>query len=241
METYINLSKAFAYIDNKKKIDSVELISDIDRQLVLNNLEKNMDSLPLPQPFICVNEPMEEENWSKLPPYDKKKILELKNLICKQKPMVIPALLKYREKYPNVPAIYNYLAAAYGNYGQEDKCYKICIETRKKFPNYLFGKTILGEYYLRRFEQNKIPEIFENKFEIYMHYPETIKKFHTTAVLSFYTVIGSYFARSENIKRALMSYFHIVDIFGKDHYGTIRLADEIAFGEINKLMNHINI
>ena len=70
------------------------------------------------------------------------------------------------------------------------KYYSTLVETREKFPDYLFGRISMAEYYLSKEEFRKIPGLLDNKFEITQHYPKETEAFHISAVRSFYYITG---------------------------------------------------
>jgi len=125
---------------------------------------------------------------------------------------VITELTNYKEKYLNIPTIYNYLTIAYNYANQTDKYYESLIETVEKFPGYIFGKISLSEYYLNNNEFNKIPGLLDNKFEIAQHFPPGTKVFHISAVRGFYYITGRYFAKAGKIEKAYKSYFLLSDL-----------------------------
>ncbi|MDQ6989433.1 MAG: hypothetical protein Q9M19_06080, partial [Mariprofundaceae bacterium] len=77
-----------------------------------------------------------------------------------------------------------------------------------------------------------IPEIFGQKLQLYMHYPDSGENpiFHSAEVQSFYTVIGRYYARNAQLARALKCYFIVENA---DHEGPHLegLAKEIFIAE----------
>jgi tetratricopeptide (TPR) repeat protein len=229
---YINQFKLIQYIVEGRKLDSKKLLAEVDREKIINALKKNKKGLP--RCFNCSNEPIEEENWAKIPINDKKKLWKIYRGLQKSPEKQLPKLLELKKKYPNVPAIYNYIGIAYANCKQNEKYFNTITETLQKFPNYLFGKTALAEYYLNHNEYKQIPKIFDDKFEIYMHFPPTVKIFHVSEIRAFYSVIGNYYARVNKQARALFCYF-LLEGIDPSHFSTRKLGDEIILQEIDKL------
>ncbi|MDI6792756.1 MAG: hypothetical protein QME81_07825 [bacterium] len=127
----------------------------------------------------------------------------------------------------------NTIGIAYVYSHQEHKYFETILETTERFPEYLFGKTCLVEYYLNHHEHQKVPKILDGKFELWQHYP-TVEMFHVSEVRSFFNVVGIYFARVNKIARALYHYSILADI-DPDHPATKRVGDEIILKEIDHL------
>jgi tetratricopeptide (TPR) repeat protein len=219
-----------------EKPDSRKLLAQVDKQQVVNSIRKSKSGLPKPINFT--DEPMEEENFAKLPHKVKRRLWRIYGKLTTSPREQLPELLKLRAKYPNVPAIYNYLSICYANSGQNDKFYDTVRETLEKFPDYLFGKISFAEYYLNKGDYKKIPEILEGKLELHQHYPKDVNLFHISEVRSFYSVVGCYYARANKIARALLYYFLLEEI-DPEHYATQRLGNEIISIEIKKIRQRI--
>ncbi len=167
---------------------------------------------------------------------EKKKIVRLNEEIKKSKDLdsVIRDLESYKTKYPNVPTIYNYLGIAYQRTNQQKKYYRSLIETTEKFPDYIFGKISLAEYYLSDKKIKRIPDLLDNKFEITQHFPSETDAFHISAVRGFYYITGRYFANVGKIEMAYKSYFLLSDL-DNDHITTEILGQEIIGYELRVL------
>lgn len=233
---YINLAKLFAAIDRGEKPDHIEMLSEIDRAEVARQLMKTKEGIP--RDFVCSDKPKEEKNLSKLPHHDKQRIWEVYEKMKRGIGNLLPELLKLREEYPEVPAIYNYIALAFAYEGQNENYFKTLVTTVNKFPDYLFGKTALAEYYLNKGEYKKVAKILNNKFEIQMHFPDTDEIFHISEVQSFYGTVGRYCVKANKMSRAIYCYFIIADI-DQNHGIVNQLGDEIVFSEINKMKNNM--
>jgi tetratricopeptide (TPR) repeat protein len=234
MMSYINRFELIKAIMNGVHLDQAQLISTVDRQKVLSKIYKSEPELQDIGKFIITDNPIEEENWSKMAGKDKEKILKLNSKLKKSINLdkVIIELTNYKEKYHNVPTIYNYLTIAYHNTNQTKKYYESLIETVEKFPNYLFGKISLSEYYLNNNEFNKIPRLLDNKFEITQHFPPGTDIFHISAVRGFYFITGRYFAKAGKIEKAYKSYFLLSDL-DNNHQTTEILGQEILSYELD--------
>jgi len=232
---YINQFELIkAILDHKSGyLDYKALISTVNRDQIMKRIEKTNPELKGIGSFFITEEPIEEENWSKLPKRDKKRILRLNEKIKKSEDLaiVIKDLLGYKLKYPDVPTIYNYLGIAYERASKQKNYLRVLIETRKKFPDYIFGKISLAEYYLSANRYKKIPALLDNKFEITQHFPTGTEAFHISAVRGFYYITGWYFALVGKIELAYKSYFLLSDL-DKDYPTNEILANAIINYEI---------
>jgi len=217
------------YFDHKK------LLSTIDRNKVIKKNEKNYPEIIKYGKFHITESPIEEEKWALINESDKKRILKLNEKIKKSSNLgkVIKELIEYKTKYPNVPAIYNYLGIAYERTSQTKKYYDTLIETKEKFPDYVFGKIALSEYYLNSNKYKKIAVVFDNKFEITQHFPAETYVYHVSAVRGFYYVIGRYFLNIGKIEMAYKSYFLLSDI-NINHITTEILGQELLAYELHE-------
>ena len=95
--------------------DRVQLFSTVNRQQIFNRINKYKPELREIGKFNITDNPVEEENWSKMSGKDKKKILKLNTKVRKSINLdkVIKELTNYRVKYPNVPTIYPGRAVRY--------------------------------------------------------------------------------------------------------------------------------
>ena len=211
-----------------------KLLLTADRELISRKIRKLKTIFNRPENLLITEEPMQEENWSKVPENDKASINKLSQKLKKGNTNVLDELLEFKRKYPNVPALNNYLGICYQQKNEQEKYVSILFETVKEFPNYLFGKTALAEYYLITGEFDKIPAILKNKFALSQHFPPGTKVFHISAVRSFYFVIGKYFVRSGIIELAYKSYYLISDL-DPTHIMAKVLGREIVEYEIQEL------
>lgn len=233
---YINTFLLIKDIISGKKPDAKEFLAGVNREEVLSSIRKTKAGLP--QPFKVTWEPVEEENFAKLPRSAKTNLMQILEKLPQFAGEQLPALLELKEKFPNVPLIHNYLGLAYAYTGQMEKHFQTISETAEKFPRYFFAKIALAEYYLNRNEHQKVPGIFDNKFELYQHFPPNTPVFHISEARAFYSIIGIYYARANKLPRALLCFFTLESI-DPDHAATQRLADEIILKEIEKLMHKI--
>jgi len=101
--------------------------------------------------------------------------------------------------------LYNHLARAYSLFGDHKKVEEVVIEEYRKFPNYLFARINYAQICLFSREFEKIPEIFDNKFDLKLLYPDR-SVFHVSEVMNFNSVMGTYFALNGNMTTTKVYY-----------------------------------
>ncbi|MCU7489950.1 MAG: hypothetical protein HF309_04120 [Ignavibacteria bacterium] len=129
-------------------------------------------------------------------------LLEELHFMSKESPRrAIRKLRTAISQYPNVPEFYNYLyIAARLAYG-EIESFKVTLKALEKFPDYFFAKMGLAEHFLDTGELEKIPEIFNNKFDIKQLLPGR-EVFHISEVQAFLAILIQYYAKSDNFGAA---------------------------------------
>ena len=231
---YINRFQLIHEMVQEKPLDAKKLLVNVDKRAVIQALQKTKEGVP--KSFKYTDEPMEEENLSKIPQNDKEHLWDIYENIKEYPDKVLPQLLELQKKYPQVPCIYNYLATTYAYLKQDQRYLSMLNETIRRFPEYLFGKISLAEYYLNHNDHRRVPGIFSGKFEIYQHYPTRVEIFHISEVRGFYGVVGRYFARSNKLARALFCYFTLYEI-DPESWVVRQLGEEIIMKEVDNLRN----
>lgn len=179
--------------------------------------------------YEIIYEPLEDKYSSLESPELKKELAELYELSEEKPRQVIARLLKLKEQYPNIPRIYNYIARTYSILGETGKTLKIVYENYKKNPDYLFGRINYAEICLQNKEFDIIPEIFDNKFDLKLLYPER-DKFHASEALGFFGITGIYFAEIGNLETA-KRHLQIIEKLESKNYITKRLKSKILMAE----------
>lgn len=142
--------------------------------------------------YEITDEPTRNPAIERLPQSVKDQLAELYERTVFQKPREAIAILQpLLERYPDVPQIYNYLHIAYKQLGDQDNSQRVLKETLERFPDYLFGRIAYAQDCLQRGEPEKVPEIFDGKYELKLLYPER-ERFHISEVMSFYAVMAWY-------------------------------------------------
>ena len=78
----------------------------------------------------------------------------------------VDILEKLKEKYPNIPQVFNLLGLAYSELGNKTKANEIAEENYLKNPDYLFAKINYAELFIHKKQFEKIPPIFDNKLDL---------------------------------------------------------------------------
>lgn len=213
-------------------IDYDKLINTVDWNRIKQEQDKSLPKL------LCTNSPMEEENFAKLPEAIKDKLQELGQTVAFQPEFVLNQLQVLKKDYPNIPMIYNILGNAHMVMGNVELFYQTNKEAATKFPHYLFAKTSLADYYLRKEQFDEFYKLFQGKFHIHQHFPETKKAYHVSEVRSFYSVVGIYHAVTGNISQALWCYHLMTQIEGKTSHSN-RVAQAVVMAEMKLVLEKL--
>ncbi|BCG63391.1 MAG: hypothetical protein methR_P1101 [Methyloprofundus sp.] len=149
-------------------------------------------------------EPITKE-VNKLPKNILKQMDELNFQIYNEPQEAIPKLLVLKDKYPDAPILYNYLAKAYGNVRDFAAMEEVCIENYANNPSYLFAKINYAQMCLNKRDYEKVAEIFDNKFDLKLLYPDR-NEFHITEFEGFTGVMCEYYYQAGESDAAKLSY-----------------------------------
>jgi tetratricopeptide (TPR) repeat protein len=145
--------------------------------------------------YEITDEPIQELAYQRLPKAVKKKLGNLYQMAHRDPQRAIPELIELQNKYPRVPPIYNYLAVAYSYAGEHEKAEQITQENIRKNPDYLFARINQAQLLLAKKEYDKIPDVFEHKYDLQQLYPKR-RKFHISEVANFMGIMGFYFSKT---------------------------------------------
>jgi len=220
------------------KLDCEKHLKRITPDDVIANLRRKRATPPLNGEFFITDEPLEEENFAKLPQNIKDNLDEIHSAFNNENKTVnkknLKILFELKKSYPCVPVIYNYIAVVYTHLGDKEKMYQTIMETRDKFPDYLFGKIALADYYIQNNLHDKIPGAFGNKLEIYLCNPKKSKLYHLSEVRAFYSIVGQYYVFKDKIDHALLCYLLLKQI-DEEHPVTVLLGRRIVIHELEKI------
>jgi tetratricopeptide (TPR) repeat protein len=208
----------------------------VQREVAASRKEK------LPK-LLITNEPMEEENFAQLPESVKEQLQMLGKAVTQQPEFVLSQVEVLKKNYPDVPNIYSIEANACMLLGDVERHFKINKEAVEKFPDYIFAKIALAEYYLRKEMTDEIKELFQGKFHIHHHYsPSDDGFYHISEIRAFYSIIGMYYATIGKIAQALDCYSMLVKLEGKTA-SSGRLAQAVVMAEMKIVIEgvkHLN-
>jgi tetratricopeptide (TPR) repeat protein len=169
--------------------------------------------------YEITDEPIPEPSVERLPEPVKDQLETLHNEVLLQKPEKALAVLKpLSEQYPDVPQLYNYLHAAYRQLDDQTNAQRVLQETLERFPDYLFGRVAYANDCLQRGEIEKVPEIFNNKYDLKLLYPKR-RRFHISEVLGFCATMAWYFHSLGEFDRAQM-YYELMRQLDPEHRNT---------------------
>ena len=130
-----------------------------------------------------------------------------------------------RYRYPDTPILYNYLAMAYSQVRDFSAMEEVCIENYAENPNYLFAKLNYAHMCIDRGDYEKIPEIFDNKFDLKLLYPDRYE-FHVTEFEGFTGVMCIYYHKIGENDAAKLSYDSLKKVS----------PDSLIFKRVHKLL-----
>jgi tetratricopeptide (TPR) repeat protein len=161
-----------------------------------------------------------DTGWN-MPPELLEQLPDLHATIKSNPQKAVDILEKLKEKYPNVPQIFNLLGLAYSELGNKTKAYDIAKENYLKNPEYLFAKINYAELFIHKKQFEKIPPIFDNKLDLKLLYPHR-DVFHLSEVAAFYGLIGLYYVFTNDMELANSCYKIMENVY-PDHPSTKRL------------------
>lgn len=221
-------------LSRSKNIDFDKLINTVDWDRVQREQPRD-GSLPK---LLCTNAPMEEENYSKLPEAIKDRLQTLAQTVAIQPEYVLRQIQLLKKDYPNIPAIYNTEGSAHMIMGNLELFYQVNREALVKFPDYMFAKTALADYYLRKEQFAEIEKLFDGKFHIHQHFPASKQAYHISEIRNFYSIVGVYHAVTGDISKALWCYHLMTQVEGKTPHST-RIAQVVVAEELKVIMKKL--
>ena len=105
------------------------------------------------------------------------------------------------QKYPKIPVLYNYMAAAQQALGNEDEAFALLEKCYKQFPDYVYGACSYVQMLNVKGNREAFAQVFDEKFDIDDAFPRT-KIFHASEVIYFYGLQGMYRINKGEIDRA---------------------------------------
>ena len=208
-----------------------DLLATVDRARVAAELRRQGVRTDL----VADDSRREEKSFAELPQTVKERLLRLQRSVPLNPEQAIRELEEIRKEHADVPYIYNALGNAHGALGNHSAVLATAQETCRRFPNYLFGKVLLAEYYVQSEQFERIANVFGNKLDIQDHVPERRTAFHPSEIRAFYAVVGLYFAETGALARAIWSYW-AVNKLEPGGPAALRLARTIILVEIENIV-----
>lgn len=166
-------------------------------------------------------DPIQNQDVNKLPREIQDQLEDIYYMALEEPEKAIEVIKGLIDKYPNVPELYNYLCSAYSQIDDNVNAEKVALLNYNKNPDYLFAKINYAQVCLLKREFEKIPEIFDNKYDLKLLYPKR-NRFHISEYVAFTAVVGEYLA---NIGKSETSkiYLDMLQKFAPEHKFTKRL------------------
>jgi hypothetical protein len=142
-----------------------------------------------------------DPNFEKLPEEAKERISRTLRLSRSEPENTIPDLLELKKEFPDVPLIYNYLYNAYLITKKMKDAEAVAAENYNKNPDYLFARINYAFTKFKKKEYDKIPAIFNNKFDLKEIYPKR-KIFHISEYTGLADFLTMYFLEVKKVKEA---------------------------------------
>lgn len=148
---------------------------------------------------------------------------------------LIRELKKLQEQYPDIPEIYNYLAAAYLSQNKNKEANKVIKETIRRFPDYIFGKLQWAELSLNQNNPKEVPKVLGAYTDI-NHFADKNGFIHYTFYLPFFILQGRYFLAMDDIDKAKECLGRML-AYDKQAIQTKILAKEILQKNLENIKN----
>lgn len=134
-----------------------------------------------------------------------KQMEELYDLVYDAPAKAIPRLIELKAKYPGIPELYNWLAAAQSETGNTPGCTATVKENYEKNHDYLFARINYAELCLSKKLFDEIPAIFDHKHDLSLLYPLR-DTFHISEVVFFLGIWGMYYSEKGNVEATKQNY-----------------------------------
>lgn len=133
----------------------------------------------------------------------------------------------FLEKHPHHPEILNLFTYLHLSLRKIRKANRLIEENYEHNPDYLFAKINFADLCLRRKQPQKIPEIFNQKFNLPELYPNK-KMFHVSEFRGFMTLMGLYHL-SIGKRSAAEGYHYLAARISPNHPSTKNLEKNLYY------------
>jgi len=131
----------------------------------------------------------------------KDRVEEIHSMIYDDPASAIKELEPLLDRYPHVPALYNWLAASYGQLGNLEKGEEFALLNYQRHPNYFFSRINYAGVLLNRGEVEQVAKLFNDTWDLALLYPGR-KKFHISEVVAFQGIAFQYMMRTGDLETA---------------------------------------
>jgi len=185
-------------------------------------------------------EPMIDEVYRSLPQSIQDELddihAKIHRPLNKDSERIISRLEELVEQYPQVPQIYNYLAAAYNLTGSNK--FEACVEENyKKHPDYLFARVHYAGQCMDRNELEKIPEIFKEGYDLKLLYPHR-NRFHISEFIAFNALMCRYYDTIGK-RQAAELMLKSLEKIAPEHPATIQVRDCMQKSLLDMLLEKV--
>jgi len=143
----------------------------------------------------------------------------------------------FRKRHPNLPEVLNLLTFIYLSKRKIRKADRLIQENYEKNPNYIFARINYADLCLRRGHIQKIPEIFNEKFNLRELYPEK-KMFHISEFRGFMVLMGFYHLAIDK-REAAEEYHYLATRIDPHHPNTKILEKKLYHRSLYKKLGSI--
>lgn len=185
------------------------------------------------------DEPLKLNGLERLSKEENDELALLKEDVVRGSAGAIPILMKYMEKYPDIPVFYNYLYTAYQIRREDGLALNLLKETIDKFPDYLFGKISLASYCIQTGATEKVPEILGNNYDLSFHLNGRTKV-HVSEFLNFFSMLALYFIAIDERQRALVYHKMLKEVDAS--HSTVKVVERKLFprlGMVSRLIQKL--
>jgi hypothetical protein len=172
--------------------------------------------------YDIVYDAMEEDDSNRVPPELEPEWDALHDQVTTEPAAAIGRLEVLVDRFPQVPALMNWLAAAYSAARRNADADAVNDRLVQLHPNYLFGRVQRAQRYLEQGRPEMVREALGGELDLKMMYPHRTR-FHITELAAMWGVVGEYFL-AENNPQAALVYLDLLRKFAPDH----PIADKLS-------------
>ena len=150
-------------------------------------------------------------------------VKELKLLIGRVKDNMV--------KYSRNPVFYNYLTNLYVMSGKPQAAEAVMLETREKFPDYLYGKLNYCMHLITKEKFDKVLDLFNNELELTSLAPDRTK-FHLTEARLAFAIISNCYSWKNDVRQADIYYRAMRSLEGGFYHQTFKAIADLTMARL---------